>query len=237
MALRAYVYIDGENHCTLAESHIRDSSGVESVSEVLEHLNNKATYSWKWPANGHSTERYLYDARLRFFWDRTSFNRLLGIAVEAELKRAIYATAIVGDAQRLHDANVKLREYGFEAIVLAEEKNFSKQRKNLLDTEGVLQKPKGCDMALVTRMVSDAALDLYDICVLFTSDSDFLPAVKAVRSMGKIVWVHGHRLGLMKKSEFLHVPDEFLDLGALLESDIDEESKRRQIWKYTKTTS
>ncbi len=54
-----------------------------------------------------------------------------------------------------------------------------------------MEKPKGCDIALATRMVADAAAGLYDCCLLFTSDADFLPAIEAVRGMGKIVWVFG----------------------------------------------
>ena len=64
-------------------------------------------------------------------------------------------------------------------------------------------------------MVADAAADLYDACCLFTSDIDFLPAVKAGRHMGKHVWVYGYKDVLKDgdRSPYLHVPDLFVDLN------------------------
>lgn len=232
--MRAYAYIDGENHCTLAETQLRASSGIDSVSDVIIQLNGKSNYTFNWPIIKSGTERYIHDPKIRFFWDNTSFNQFLGSSRFAEVKRAVYATALVGDAERIHSANVQLRDRGFEPIVLVEEKKFGKQRERLLRSDGVLQKPKGCDMALVTRMVSDAAANLYDVCILYTSDSDFLPAIKAVQSMGKIVFVYGYDIGLMKRSEFLHVPDKFINLGGELDSDVDQISKIRQIWRHEK---
>lgn len=61
-------------------------------------------------------------------------------------------------------------------------------------------------------MVADAAANLYDCCLLFTSDADFLPAIEAIRRMGKTVWVFGYKSALPKRSPYLYVPDRFVDL-------------------------
>ena len=85
-------------------------------------------------------------------------------------------------------------------------------RDSRLANEGIIDKAKGCDIALATRMVSDAAADLYDACCLFTSDADYLPAVEAVRALGKVVWVFGYEDVLPVRSPYLYVPDRFVDL-------------------------
>jgi uncharacterized LabA/DUF88 family protein len=101
---------------------------------------------------------------------------------------------------------------GFEPIVIDEPKQLRSQREASREKLALIEKPKGCDIAIATRMVADAAAGLYDACFLFTSDADFLPAVEAVRRMGKVVGVFGVESALGKNSAYLHVPDFFFDL-------------------------
>ena len=63
-----------------------------------------------------------------------------------------------------------------------------------------------------TFLTADAAADLYDACYLFTSDADFLPAIEAVRRLGKQVYVFGYASNLRKRSDYMFVPDLFVDL-------------------------
>ena len=114
---------------------------------------------------------------------------------------------------------VQLRKYGFEPIVIREPKDQKKRRDSTLKQHCLIEKPKGCDIALATRLVADAAADLYDCCFLFTSDADFIPAVEAVRRMGKVVWVFGYKQALAERSLYLFVPDRFVDLGKKLKTD------------------
>jgi uncharacterized LabA/DUF88 family protein len=49
----------------------------------------------------------------------------------------------------------------------------------------------------------------YDICILVTSDNDYLPVIQAVRRKGKVVYVLSYEDGTTKESEFFYVPDRF----------------------------
>ena len=75
----------------------------------------------------------------------------------------------------------------------------------------MIEKPKSADIALAARMIEDAVLGNYDICALFTSDADYLPEIKAVRQMGKVVTVYGFK-GNLGNRELEYIPDEFIDL-------------------------
>jgi uncharacterized LabA/DUF88 family protein len=48
---------------------------------------------------------------------------------------------------------------------------------------------KRVDSRLVAEMIQLAAVDAFDIAVLFSGDQDLLPAVEAVAALGKQVWV------------------------------------------------
>ena len=79
-------------------------------------------------------------------------------------------------------------------------------------------------------MVRDAAADLFDICVLFSSDADFITAIEAVRSMGKIVWVFGYGDAIGRSSKLNYVPDKFVDMTrhVIAECTMAEERNSRE---------
>ena len=81
---------------------------------------------------------------------------------------------------------------------------------------GLIEKPKGVDISLAVRMLNDAHLQSFDDCHLYTSDADFVPAINAVRALGKQVYVHGYMNGLADRSDLLYVPDQFIDLEQML---------------------
>jgi hypothetical protein len=62
-------------------------------------------------------------------------------------------------------------------------------------------------------MLEDAYHDNYDWCVLATSDIDYLPAIRAVRRMGKQVFVMGDKEAIGENSPFLYLPERFFDIG------------------------
>ena len=51
-------------------------------------------------------------------------------------------------------------------------------------------KSKKVDIGLCVDMLTHAALDNFDICVLVTGDRDFVPVIEAVKRLGKrvVVW-------------------------------------------------
>ena len=62
-----------------------------------------------------------------------------------------------GDDASLHEARATLRGYGFEPITISEKKSLKSQRATTLRQHGLMEKAKGCDIALATRIVADAA--------------------------------------------------------------------------------
>ena len=56
-----------------------------------------------------------------------------------------------------------------------------------------LAREKGIDVLLALGMVVGAMGDEYDVAILFSADTDLLPAVEAVRAVGKRVEVAGWR--------------------------------------------
>jgi uncharacterized LabA/DUF88 family protein len=54
--------------------------------------------------------------------------------------------------------------------------------------------------------------------LLFTSDSDFLPAIEAVQRMGKRVTVLGFKKYLKDRSRLEYVPGEFVDMGEVMKT-------------------
>jgi len=216
--MQAYVFIDAENHFIRSAEAAARVIGSARAAEALGRAENLLL-----PGIGgfpHSIEgrRFGWDAELQLFWDCELLSRcglLATLAVE-RIARAIYFCSCAGDDDAVHRVRERLRSYDFEPVVIPEPKQLQKQRRTTREHDGLIDKPKGCDIALATRMISDAAADLYDCCMLFTSDADFLPVVEAVRRRGKVVWVLGYEAVLAKRSPYSYVPDRFFDLEKFL---------------------
>lgn len=217
MEMRIYAFVDAENHF-LRSSAVMKRLGGERAAEALSlaKLLVPGINGFPRAIEGH---RFGWNPELQLFWDCHLLSRggAFGDLV-APIHRAVYACSCAGDESKAHKIRVKLRSYEFEPIVVRERKDLRKQRESSRERDGLIEKPKGCDIALVTRMVADAAADLYDTCLLFTSDADFLPAIEAVRGMGKVVCVFGYGSALPARSPYLYMPDRFVDLEPHLES-------------------
>lgn len=214
--MRCYVFVDAENHFIRSNAAAEDIIGSSRAAEALSKAKLLIPGISGFP-NHIEGDRFGWNRELQLFWDcellsRTGIVTLYG----AHISRAVWVGSCSGDEDKAHSMRVQLRKYDFEPIVVRELKDKRGQREVTLKQQGLIEKAKGCDIEVVTRMVSDAAANLYDCCFLFTSDADFLPAIEAVRRMGKIVWVFGYQSALPNRSSFLHVPDRFIDLGELL---------------------
>jgi uncharacterized LabA/DUF88 family protein len=209
VGMRTYLFIDAENHYWRSMPVIEEIFGA-CAGEALSSCDITAYAQSCFPhrINGR---RFGWNRELLLFWDCMGLSPFFGDHTASLISRAIYATAMSGDVQA-HSAKVSLRKMGFEPIVVVENKDLRRQRTADREKLGLLDKPKGCDVALVTRMVADAAADLYDCCCLFTSDADYLPAIEVIRRMGKTVVVGGYARALPERSPYLHVPDQFVDL-------------------------
>ena len=216
---QAYVFVDAENHFFRSDAAAQDIIGSPRAAEAIS-LGAKRVPAISGFPHAVDGKRFGWNPGLQLFWDC----QLLSLSgtltpLNAHVQRAIYACSCTGDENKAHSMRVTLRKYEFEPLVIRELKNQQKQRDSKRKQHGLIEKPKGCDIALATRMVADAAANLYDCCFLFTSDADFLPAVEAVRRMGKIVWVFGYADALAERSPYLFTPDKFFDLGQRLKTD------------------
>lgn len=90
------------------------------------------------------------------------------------------------------------------------------QRQNIVITLGQLIRhpdktyhEKGVDVRLAVEMIRFARQDKYDIAYLVSSDTDLVPAVEEVKSLGKNVQyvgsAKGQSFGLSKISDDLHL--------------------------------
>ncbi len=210
--MRGYVFVDAENNFQRSLDYLEKITGVSDSAKKLSESKIQNNRGYPFKIDG---KRIAFKPNLQLFWDCGLLDSMSNplSKVGASIARAIYVCSCTGDDDASHEIAVELRSYWFEPVVVRELKNLKTQRLNELTKHRILEKPKGCDIAIATRMVADAAADLYDCCLLFTSDADFLPAVEAVRRMGKVVIVLGFRESLPKRSPYLHVPDIFFDLG------------------------
>ena len=57
-----------------------------------------------------------------------------------------------------------------------------------LEKHGNTRIEKGVDVKLATDLISNAINNKYDMAILVSNDSDFVPAIKEVQKIGKQVW-------------------------------------------------
>jgi uncharacterized LabA/DUF88 family protein len=202
-----YVYVDGESHFIRSERCWQRIHGDQAQLELIDSPPNVGSSCY--PEEG---SRIRIERRVKFFWDIYFVAGIMEQARHPTVARAIYFTSMTGGDDLIHEARVAIRRHGFEPQVIPELKTLADQRANLLNSEGVMEKAKGVDIGLAVRMLEDAYMNNYQECLLFTSDVDFLPAIQAVRRMGKRVFVWGYREGLSKRSKLEYEPDAFVDL-------------------------
>jgi uncharacterized LabA/DUF88 family protein len=198
MSDRRYVYIDGESHFIRSENAWRQLHGEEACLGRLRYVNQA------------DDRMILVLPEAKVFWTRR---------MNPDVHRATYFTSASGDEPARHQIMVTLREFGLEPSIVQERTGLRSQRQNVLNTQQLIEKPKGVDIALAVRMLEDAYHQTFDVCHLYTSDVDFLPVIQAIRARGKQVFVHGYRNGLSQHSPLLHVPDRFVDLEEMLRNE------------------
>jgi uncharacterized LabA/DUF88 family protein len=193
---RLYVYVDGESHYSRTEAKAKATYGCASLEELKRVESSVGVPS-------------LVATRsdCKFFWDTAYFG-----PASPTPHRRYYFTAFTGGDIDLLGAKDFVRSKGFDPEIIKEPKDLRERRKGQLTNLALIEKPKGCDIALTAKMIEDAASDNYDSAYLFTSDADFIPVIKAVRRMGKFVAVYGYKENLGNE-ELAFSPDSFVDLS------------------------
>jgi uncharacterized LabA/DUF88 family protein len=202
-----YLYVDGESHYLMADKCWKKIFGDTADLKSLGYSES---------ASGLSHRIAIYQPA-KFLWDPSLpgkiFRSEYNVDYSRLITRQVYFTTFTGTPEGLQDARVAIRKAAFEPEIVHELKDLCDQRKNRLKQDGLLIKAKGVDISLAVRMLDDAYHNNFDWCVLATSDIDYLPAIKAVRRMGKHVYVIGHGEAIAKDSPFLYLPEIFLDVG------------------------
>lgn len=212
-----YVYVDGENHYIRTQDCWREIHGPLAT---LDHIRpDESTYVPNHVLITKSAKRLTLDEKGKVFWDKWILglgNFRLDLLLDTLIARAYYFTSFAGDPNDLHALRRLLRSAGFEPVVVEEKSTLANQRANVLAQQRIIERAKGVDIALTVRLLEDAHRDLFDQCVVFTSDADFLPAIEAVRRLGKRVYVAGYANGLGRESRFEFIPDQFVDLTEVM---------------------
>jgi uncharacterized LabA/DUF88 family protein len=206
---KVYAYVDGESHYQRSIDSLKTRFGLSSESLDVTRLR---------AANPNKSPLTL-NAKGCLFW----VHPYLSFHVK-KFDRIVYFTSMVGSGDQVFKLQQQIRDADMEPEVVVETSDLAEQRKYKREQGGMIYKPKGVDIALAVRMLEDAYLDNYQTAVLFTSDVDYLPVIKAVRRMGKVVLVRGYASGLGDRSPLLYVPDSFSDLGKDLTDDVTYES-------------
>lgn len=208
---RVNLYVDGESHFIRSEQAWKESQGSEATLDTIRHSKIVIGNTREFPYLS-GAEQPLLDRRCKFFWD-SSITGLYPFVVSARPYRAVYFTSCAGDESLLHELCLKVRAAEFEPYIIKERSDLASRRAQQITDLQLLDKPKGVDIAMAVRILEDAYRNLFDECLLFTSDIDYLPVIRAIQQLGKKVAVFGYQQGIGKRSELEHVPDWFIDLN------------------------
>jgi uncharacterized LabA/DUF88 family protein len=218
LTVSIYIYVDGESHYARSAKCWRDLHGPDrTLADVVDIQGPFDGYGQGRATK--TTRRFTHDEAGRLFWDAAILMRtrvIPELSHERVIKRAVYATSLVGSDEMLHNLRTLIRSAGLDPLVVLEKKDLAKRRENELDQNGIIEKPKGVDIALTAMLLEDAFNNNFDHAYLFTSDVDFLPAIEAVRRKGKRVYVCGFRSGMGERSRLDDVPDAFIDLCEMM---------------------
>lgn len=93
----------------------------------------------------------------------------------ANAVRAYYYTSAVGGTQVTGELTRRIHRIGFDAQVFKRNRNTKRS--------------KAVDISLAVDMLHHAQADHYDVAVLLAGDGDYIPLIRAVKRLGKLVWV------------------------------------------------
>jgi len=122
------------------------------------------------------------------------------LQVQSHAIRSFYYTSVVGDELRIAGVTEALWKLGFQPEV------YKKAKGQV--------KAKGVDIALSKDFLSNAFLHNYDVAVFVAGDGDYVPLVKEVKRLGKVVYVaffskSGLNPDLRLASDMFFAMDEF----------------------------
>jgi hypothetical protein len=124
---------------------------------------------------GEGRGAYMKDV---FLWmpsanPRSYFGPHAATPMQPAAVRAYYYTSLVGDDPRQVSVREALRALGFDPQVFKKDKGQAKS--------------KGVDITLTKDILSHGFQNNYDVAVLVAGDADYVPLVREVKRIGKVV--------------------------------------------------
>jgi uncharacterized LabA/DUF88 family protein len=209
------LFVDGENLV------FRTQTEARKLNQVLKGPRYQAdVFLWLDP---YEARRDTYD------WMSAGGKRFNDVLIPPDVKlreladRAFYYTSSFGDQDDANRVRESLHAAGFQARVFAKGKKVKPPRCPHCDheLEGPQRKStKQVDIAMVTDILSNAALDNFDVALIVSSDSDFIPLIEEVKRLGKIVYLWG--VGSAVKSSLRLACDYYYDCKDLMLRALDE---------------
>ena len=215
MDATTYIYVDGENHYQRTLDVLRqrwDDKTLEfhSVERNPSHSAGNPRFPWD------RKDDIVHIPECMFFWlAYYPIYWAFHFATASDLfviRRGVFFSSCTGDTIKLRECRAGVRAAGFEPHIIHESRDRRKSRDQLAREHWLMEKPKGVDIEMATRIAADAFQNNYQNCVIFTNDADFLPVIRLVRQLGKNVAVCGYLSALPDDSELRYVPDQFIDL-------------------------
>lgn len=116
--------------------------------------------------------------------------------------RHFYYTSVKGDDNKMLDTEIALKKIGIE-----DPRVFKRP-------SDPSRKSKAVDIQLTVEMLSHAYNKNYDVAILVAGDGDYVPLVKAVRDVGRRVFLWFFEESVSEGLE--HVVDYSYDIGSTL---------------------
>ncbi len=195
------VYVDGESHYRRSLVQWQQCHGKEVTLDSIQ------------PKNGGEI---LVIDQAKVFWSR---------CFSPAATRTHYFTTVNSANDEAHKQQVRMSNFGLTPVVYPEPKDRREKRNQLYTQHAVIEKGKMVDISLALRITRDSRLDNFEEFHLYTSDVDFVPAIREVKDQGKIVRVFGFRHGMAEFSELEHAPDQFVDLSTIFNEEFGKKNQ------------
>jgi uncharacterized protein (TIGR00288 family) len=116
-----------------------------------------------------------------------------------------------------YDPNKKVGEKFYEALSLQGFEIIKKPLRSRAIGEGgeIRQLEKGVDVALVTRLLSLAFEDTFDVAIIVSGDTDYIDAIRVIKDLGKRVEIAAFKGSIGRDLKFL--ADKFIAIDDIAE--------------------
>ena len=131
----------------------------------------------------------------------------------SDVGRISYYQTIAGDDTKVDEAHLKISQTGYQYMAIAgagRVKGNGNLFPRLFKKVSKSTKTKSVDINIAVDFLRQTYSDNYQILLLVSGDSDYVPLLEEAGRQGKQIWVAAFSKGLSKHIRF--AADEFFDL-------------------------